>query len=656
VDGRVPRRLAALIGGGPGSGKSTTLRALARRSADKERIRPLFIPLQYIDMDRDLRDAINSFFVDSSDSPFTSPPLARNAIEDGAPLILIFDGLDEIVAPGEAAKDMVGTFANKLNSLHTALAGRGSRKVKVVVSGRMPAFQAAQRYLTTPPHGSLEAYGFLPSEHASSLKDNEILKKDQRPAWWKQYAKLTGESSIVPEAFTSDRLGGITHEPLLCYLLALSGYATNHWELAAENRNRIYLALISSVYDRGWGEGNQKRLGPGRTLTKESFFKLMETIALAAWLDGDTRVASEQRFEEAVEIMDAAAAWQAFTDDNGDDVANLAMNFYLKASDKTLRGFEFTHKSFGEYLAARAILSIAEELGEEPVRRIDYSMQDWFRATRTGLFTPDTMAFVRDETRLRLVGADRSAIQTTKKRKDAFQAIVFKAASDGFPLKPEGQSWRSLEREQLNAECASWVVMNSYARALAGVGDQVAAMTPLNPHSNINISSIIARLGSNSGTQIIGQCLGYLEAPGQTIRSVNRIPLNFEGSNLTDCVFLFSSLTGASFSFANLTNVRFYQSFLEMTNFSNADLTGLIIHSSAMVDSNFDAAKIENVRISPGSYVLSSDSDISALEAGAAIMHNRSTINHITDRVTTKLVAMGATKHVQMEGYMPDLR
>jgi hypothetical protein len=44
-----------LIGGGPGSGKSTTLRAFARRMADQQDLLPLFIPLQHIDLEGDLR-------------------------------------------------------------------------------------------------------------------------------------------------------------------------------------------------------------------------------------------------------------------------------------------------------------------------------------------------------------------------------------------------------------------------------------------------------------------------------------------------------------------------------------------------------------------------------------------------------------------------
>lgn len=297
-----------LVGGGPGSGKSTTLRRLARAFADRPDYRPLFIPLQYIDFEADLRDAINRHFTQETDSAFTQPPLSRTAAEDGPPLILIFDGLDELTAPNEAAREVVGTFANRLNSLVASLKGGTQRVVRVVVSGRMPAFQAAKRFLTPPAAGSLETYGFLPV-HTNEVDPDPLWLVDQRPGWWRQYADAIGEQTEVPEALKSGRLQSITHEPLLCYLLALSGYATSHWEEAAENRNRIYQALMNSIYERGWGEGAIKRRGPGSSLTKTDFNLLMETIAVAAWLGGDTRVASQAMFEAAVSIMRAEQAW-----------------------------------------------------------------------------------------------------------------------------------------------------------------------------------------------------------------------------------------------------------------------------------------------------------------------------------------------------------
>src|SRR5208337_2576116 len=95
-----------LLGGGPGSGKSTTAKEFARRLAKRDDCRPLFIPLAHIDAAFDLREAINAYFTKRTGSPFRQPPLARKVVEEGPPLVLIFDGLDELARPGEAANDL----------------------------------------------------------------------------------------------------------------------------------------------------------------------------------------------------------------------------------------------------------------------------------------------------------------------------------------------------------------------------------------------------------------------------------------------------------------------------------------------------------------------------------------------------------------------
>ena len=321
-----------LIGGGPGSGKSTSLRAFACRMARRLDWWPLYIPLQHVDLEGDLRASVNRYFTDRTSGSFTQPPLTRQAIEDGPPLLLIFDGLDELARPGEAANDIVNLFITKLTNLVSSLRGDGSKIIKVVVSGRMPSFQAAKRYISPPKHGCLEIYGFAPeadNPYRDTEKTDNLWKMDQRPIWWGQYASLTGVLAEVPPAFSHEKLHSVTHEPLLCYLLVLSGYALANWEKAAENPNRMYRTLVDSIWERGWGEniGPLKRQGAGKTLSKRDFNTLMQTIALAAWKGGDTRVASEQGFLNAVKDARAEDAWENFRRDNGSDVTNLAMNF-----------------------------------------------------------------------------------------------------------------------------------------------------------------------------------------------------------------------------------------------------------------------------------------------------------------------------------------
>ena len=134
-----------LIGGGPGSGKSTALRAFARRVADHQDLRPLFIPLQHIGLEGDLREHVNNYSVDRTNGSFAQAPLSRASIEDGPSLLLIFDGLDELALPGAPANDIVNLFSTKLSNMVSSLRGDGSKSVKVVVrEGLISGFPMAQ--------------------------------------------------------------------------------------------------------------------------------------------------------------------------------------------------------------------------------------------------------------------------------------------------------------------------------------------------------------------------------------------------------------------------------------------------------------------------------------------------------------------------------
>lgn len=584
-----------LIGGGPGSGKSTTLKSLARKYADDPCWRPLFIPLQHIEIERDLREAIDSHFLRMTDASFVEAPLSREAIEDGPPILLIFDGLDELAAPGEAAKDVVATFANRLHNLYTSLAGAQRKTIRIIVSGRMPAFQAATRYLPTDPSAAIETYGFLPNEVQAAESGDDLWLVDQRKKWWNLYAEAKGEDPDIPEAFSSERLQGITNEPLLCYLLALSGYANNHWELAADNRNRIYAALIESIYDRGWGDGDLKRLGPGRTLSKSDFVKLMETIALAAWLGGDNRVASTEKFEETISFTNAETAWDAFTRDNGQDIANLAMNFYLKSSDKKERGFEFTHKSFGEYLTAKALISIAKEIVNISPKRCDVALQDFLKATKNGKSSLEILSFLRDE--FRLLDSER---ELQKKIKAEFEKLISIVNDEGFPPYASASTWRDLEQEQVNAENALWMIANSIAFALSDINSPV--YLSIEWRHNEVLSDVIRRLSKFTDSPVIFNCLSHLDASSQTLTAHRFLDVDFRSSNLSRATFIGCSIDGDFFN-ANLEKSRFYQCVIDGVVFRDCNFTEVAFHACLMRSCDFSATEFRNTSMSPLTFV-----------------------------------------------------
>lgn len=492
-----------LIGGGPGSGKSTSLKSFAHRLSSNDAVRPLFIPLQHIGMATDLRSAINQYFVQRAGCSFTHEPLSRRSLENGPRLVLILDGLDELVAPNENAKEAITIFAHKLNNLVSELRGESGFRVKAVLSGRMAAFQTAKQFLTLPEQGSIEVYGYAPSPDNDRSAQSELWLIDQRPEWWRKYARATGSDETIPEAFNSEELDGITNEPLLSYLLVLAGFATHNWKRAAENTNRIYSALMNDIYRRGWGDTSSKI----RSMTLSDFNKLMQTIGLGAWLGGDTRVATEKLFLDTVKITRAEKAWATFNADRGPDVTNLAMNFYLKASEGAHRGFEFTHKSFGEYLAAVALLEAAIEIRSLPGLRMSFALDEWFNATKTGSLTPEVLNFLRQEVRLRLQDGSLEQVGLFLEVKESFCSIADAIADFGYP-NPAGATWRKSEEQQRNFELSTWGVINAIVLAMASIGKTEHVPIKVKSLSLFGLTALLNRHHSiMSGNADISSCL-----------------------------------------------------------------------------------------------------------------------------------------------------
>jgi len=528
-------------------------------------VRPLYVPLQYIDIAQELRNAVNAYFTGRTNGAFQQSPLAREAIENGPPLVVIFDGLDELAKPGEGAAEVASLFVAKLNQLIAALRGDTRRGALYVVSGRMPSFQAARKFLSANGTKSYVAAGYRPVVKTQHIKgDPTLMARDQRQLWWSKYSSAFNAPSSLPPAMVDERFAEITNEPLLCYLLALSGYVTTDWQKAAENRNRIYAKLIEDVWARAWGDGNVKRQGPGRALTRSEFVRLMETIALAAWCGGDTRVASEERFIEATKLAKTCEIWNAFKDANGPDIGNLALNFYLKSAESEHRGFEFTHKSFGDYLLAKSICRFAFDLVTLTDRRIELAANEWLNAAGQGELTSEILAFLRDEMRLK-AEADRQEVLQVKR---AFEALVSHALADGFPSQIGNSiSWRMAEKAQNAAEAMAWAVLSCCSRALDDEDAKICVRWP----DERALSRLIARLAPLSDhpahLEPFRQCLANLDCQGADL-----FVTNLRGANLSGARLDGANLSGADLCAADLSRASLKRANLQRTHLDGARL------------------------------------------------------------------------------------
>lgn len=583
--------LYMLVGGGPGSGKSTTLKSLASNLSKFPSLRPLFIPLQHIAMDGNLQDAIGDYFTKTTNSSFTSSPLDRSNIEGGPKIVLIFDGLDELACPGQGAIEVTQRFITQVSSLRNRIAGAENHPVKIIISGRMPSFQEARKSAAVSERAALEVVGYAP-QIGSFATNPDLAAEDHRPEWWARYSAVTGGQAAPPGALSDPRLRDISNEPLLSYLLAISDLAVGEWEKAAQNRNYIYSKLIELIWYRGWGSssGASGRQGPGRRLTSPDFNLLMETIALAAWLGGDTRVASEAAFSKALISMQAQEAWDTFSHDGGADMANLAMNFYLKAADQISRGFEFTHKSFGDYLAARAIIKIAKRVSTfVDISSAESGASEWLSSTAGGVPTNEIHHFIRDELKLVV----ETQISEVERVFTGLEKVLLFASRSGLPAhKLPISNWHLATSSCCRSETALLSALNGCAHALDSAGRRRTINLEVGGRSAF--ASTIERLLPHTDISTpLEDCFSFFKVRNTSVYSVNLSGFSFYNCEFDNVELSFCNLIDTTFIECEINDLRISCAISAGLAFIESNISGnLIFNSTPLYGNEFDSCAV----------------------------------------------------------------
>ena len=226
-----------VIAGGPGSGKSSFANAFATEVIDKGTHRVIFVPLQYLNLRGNLDEDIGTHLqsvrgsnaLDTS-MGFPENPLTWRADED-LPILIVFDGLDELSANEKTATDLSRRFILSLNNTLGRLNVPGTPPVNAVVLGRSTACQEAldeaslslrtllhvapitgiSRKMMELPDDPVEGRHDL--DDPSGLQDN-----DTREAYWKHWCRVKRlDPDPVPEAITSATVGDLNAEPLLLH-------------------------------------------------------------------------------------------------------------------------------------------------------------------------------------------------------------------------------------------------------------------------------------------------------------------------------------------------------------------------------------------------------------------------------------------------------
>ncbi len=587
-----------VLSGGPGSGKSAFARLFAADVAARGKCRVVYVPLHLFELKADLIAAVHAF----CDGNEYLPKDVLDSKQGEARLLLIFDGLDELEKQGKMAAQVASEFVAEVSRVVDRV-NQSHAHLMVLLCGRPVAVQAGESVLRRDEQ-ILHLLPYVLTEQETKCYEDplNLLAADQRDEWWANYGNCVGKDyTDLPNALRRGDFLEITAQPLLNYLVALS-YDRGKLDFSeAVNLNVVYRDLIEAVYDRGY----EKR--PNRSiegLNLEKFVRVLEEVGLAAW-HGDGRTTTVKKIE--ARCAKSNVVKQALTQFAGNaeaGVTRLLTAFYFRQhgeveGDKT---FEFTHKSFGEYLTAcrlvRELKLIHEKLqsrdaGDEGGFDELQSLERWADLCGPTEITHDLHRFLRQEVATYRLD-DAQGWQKSCVR------LINHLLRQGMPMeKLSGLStFKELNRQGRNAE-------ESLLAALNACAEHTETMSKIQWPEPISLGEWLSRLSpqrDSPANRVAYQSLSFVQISGQVVPlqdlySANLRCAQLEGLKAEYAILMIANLHGANLHGASLQEANLQEANLQKANLQKANLQEANLQEANLQKANLEGANLEGANL-----------------------------------------------------------
>lgn len=582
-----------VLSGGPGSGKSSFAKWWAVQVAQREGHyrRVLFIPLHLLSLESSVSAAVKGFLESNPDIPINFDPLQ---IEDSERLLVIFDGLDELAMQGKSSQETAYAFVEELRMLCTQK-NQSKCRLKILLCGRPISVQNAEIKFRDDAEVIQTLPYFISKNQQNSFEENKVLVPlDQRVEWWVKYFQLKGiHKEGLPKEISQTRFDEITAEPLLNYLVALAWQEDPTFFSLNTNINGVYETLIRRVYKREYQQTHKA----AQDITEDRFFQILEEIAICAWQGGDVRVTTVRKIEEHLREKNLDSLLEEYKKANKEGVSRLLTAFYFKKHGKEEETgdetFEFTHKSFGEYLTARAIVelmvlvhNLRKKNRENNNPRepngwsIERALNQWLYETGEAKLDRTLYQFIVDEIHWRV---EKGSFHI-----DECQFTIAELLRDtienGMPFSQhQRKSHKEERRMAINAETMLLAVHSACGTVGQKVSDLQSGL------SQDAIMKWIVRLQESYGGFGIAKIF---------FNHISVKPLYGTGSYRHSDIGI-SSLSGTNFSLFNFSNSilnksGFFASQMHETNFESATLINTSFQGAAFSDTNFFKANLQD--------------------------------------------------------------
>jgi uncharacterized protein YjbI with pentapeptide repeats len=600
VRGEDRRDAVRVLSGDPGAGKSSFARMFVQHWLEQG-MRVVYVPLHRLDLRLSLEKSVEKLCEESEDYPRVE--FDGEVAEDR--LLLVLDGLDELSKSGRVEARLVEGFADEVlrkvdNRNQTQL------RLQVLLCGRPIAVQGVASQFRQPGQVLyLLPYCLTEPERGQQewVDSGSLLKLDQREAWWTAYGQCTRKATLeIPKSLRSEALLDLTRQPLLGYLLA-----RNHDEAlragreGAAGRNELYRQLIAQVYAREWGESKGH---PVTQMGEEQFFELFEDVAMVAWHDGERLVsidALERRYgsNKAAILREYAA--------HCDDVGQLFAAFYLQqyGDGRNEGAFEFTHKSFAEYLAARRMVEQVEVAvadgearqretrGRQKPKAVEQTLVEWLQIFGPTAISWDLLPYLDEEVALR----DAKQPGTARRWQLGLIAVIENMLREGMPCEQitpqlrfiEARRWARNAEEALLAllcGCAKvtkqvseigWPEPTSFGAWIRGLRDQ-----PREDQKYVTVA---------------GGCLARISLQGQQLNGCDLGGAMLDHANLESAVLTFANLESARMEHATLSFADLSNAILYCASMKDAHLANVTLEYANLCHANMDSANLESANL-----------------------------------------------------------
>lgn len=585
------------ISGGPGSGKSSFSKIYAAHAFESKEIKTIFIPLHFIDPSRDFSEEVGRYVKDEGLLKYN--PISKDNLSER--LLIILDGLDELASQGQAA---ALTAKNFVRSVQQTVDRLNMQKclIKVLFSGREVVVQNNE----TEFRLSGQVLTILPYHVSNTVKETytdpkNLLKQNLSELWWKNYGSLIGKPfSGLPEDLKRSDLEEITAQPLLNYLLALS-YCRGKLNFnIGVNLNEIYRDLVEAIYERGYEKG--RRHESIRSIEFQSFLLILEEIGLAAW-HGDGRTTTVSEIEFYCREGGFSDQLDAFQDGAKAGITSLLAAFFFRQHGSRPKGdpaFVFTHKSFGEYLAARRITRAIRDIIDERARRESISrtrgrgwsdqecLKHWAEICGPTALSPNILNFLRAEIRL----MDSNECEGAQTCLINLFNFLLQSAMPMEKLTPLPNFETALFQAR-NAEEALLASINACARHNKRISD-------IQHPNQTAFGTWFKRIQEQrNGPQsaLVAECLSWLNLSNVCFDFADFWAADISHSTLRKTRGYKIVLSSARAVKTDFTQCEFQNGYFTHTNFANANFEGSILYNSDFSSCGFAAANFKGAKL-----------------------------------------------------------